>query len=59
MRGVKADGGRPLGIAPNVLMVGPTLESAARTLIETQSLANGASNPLFRNVEVLVNDWIE
>ncbi|SUZ33610.1 hypothetical protein ROE7235_03383 [Roseibaca ekhonensis] len=59
MRQVKGDGGRPLGIVPNILLVPPTLESAARAIVETQFLAGGGSNPNFNTARVVVNPWAE
>jgi len=57
MRQVKGDGGRPLGIVPNILLVPPSLESAARAIVETQFLAGGGSNPNFNTAKVVVNAW--
>ncbi|MFN4058215.1 MAG: Mu-like prophage major head subunit gpT family protein [Roseinatronobacter sp.] len=57
MRQVKGDGGRPLGIVPNILLVPPTLESAARAIVETQFLAGGGNNPNFNLAKVVVNPW--
>ncbi len=57
MRQLKGDGGRPLGIVPNILLVPATLESAARALVETQFLPNGGSNPNFNLAKVVVNPW--
>ena len=58
MRGLKADGGRPLGIRPDTIMVGASLESAAKAIFETQYLAGGGSNPNYNAVKVLVNPWM-
>lgn len=57
MRQLKGDGGRPLGIVPNILLVPPTLEAAARALVETQFLPGGGSNPNFNLAKVVVNPW--
>jgi phage major head subunit gpT-like protein len=59
MRQVKGDGGRPLGIVPNILLVPPSLEAAARSIVETQFLAGGGSNPNFNTAKVVVNPWAE
>lgn len=59
MRQVKGDGGRPLGIVPNILLVPPSLESAAKAIVETQFLAGGGSNPNFNTARVVVNPWAE
>ena len=42
MMAFKADGGRPLGIVPNILVVPPSLEAAARTLITKDSMGGKA-----------------
>lgn len=59
MRQVKGDGGRPLGIVPNILLVPPSLEAAARAIVETQFLPGGGSNPNFNAAKVVVNPWAE
>jgi len=51
------DEGRPLGVKPTLLVVGPALESAAKKLIGTVTLENGESNPWYNSVEVLVTPW--
>lgn len=57
MRKVTADGGRPLGVRPNVIIVPPDLEAAADALFKTQYLAGGGSNPHYNAVEVIVDPW--
>lgn len=54
----QSDEGNPLGIKPNLLVVGPTSRAAAKALIEVDRLANGASNPNYKAVEVLVVPWL-
>ncbi|MDR2187027.1 MAG: Mu-like prophage major head subunit gpT family protein [Azonexus sp.] len=54
----KSDEGRPLGIAPNLLVVGPADRAAARALIEAETLASGASNTNFKAVELFVCPWL-
>ena len=58
MMSIKSDEGRPLGVKPNLLVVGPSNRSAAQSLIEVQKLANGADNPNYKAVEVLVVPWL-
>jgi phage major head subunit gpT-like protein len=58
MESVAADGGRPMGIRPNLLLVPPALRSEAEALIMTQYKADGGSNPLYRAVDVLVSAWL-
>lgn len=54
----KGDHGRPLGIKPSVLLVPPSLEFAARKLVNATTLANGADNVLKGLVEVKVSPWL-
>lgn len=58
MMAVKADGGRPMGVRPDVLIVPPTLRAAALTLIESQVI-EGTSNPNYQAVRVIVTPWIQ
>ncbi|EOW9251042.1 TPA: Mu-like prophage major head subunit gpT family protein, partial [Vibrio cholerae] len=55
----KSDKGRPLGIKPSLLVVGPSNRAAARALIETERKANGADNQNYKAVELLVVPWLE
>lgn len=57
MRELKGDGGRPLGIVPNILMVPPSLEAAADAIVNVRSLAGGGDNPNFGKAKVVVMDW--
>ncbi len=58
MMSLKSDKGRPLGIDPDVLVVGPSNRSKAKALIEAMQKANGASNTNYQAVEVLVVPWL-
>lgn len=58
MRKVTADGGRPLGVRPNVIVVPSDLEAAADALFKIQYLAGGGSNPHYNAVEVIVDPWM-
>ncbi|MCL6620226.1 MAG: Mu-like prophage major head subunit gpT family protein [Thermomonas hydrothermalis] len=58
MQSFKADGGRPLGIKPTVLVVPPSLRAAAIEIVKNERLANGASNPNFGAVELIVSPWV-
>lgn len=51
----KADGGRPLGIVPNLLVVPPRLEGAAKKLVAKD--AEGG-NEWFGSAKVLVCPWL-
>ena len=57
MRALTADGGRKLGIKPNLLVVPASLEKLATRLIERELDAN-SSNELKGRVEVLVADYL-
>ena len=52
------DGGDPLGCMPTLLVVGTALRSAANEVVEVMNKANGASNPNYKAVEVLVCPWL-
>ena len=54
----KGDGGRKLGITPNLLVVGPANRSAAETLILAQNKTGGESNTNYKKVELLVSPWM-
>lgn len=54
----KRDGGKPLGIVPDLLLVGPGNMGKADEIITVQRLANGADNPNWKKVEVLVVPWL-
>jgi phage major head subunit gpT-like protein len=58
MMSLKADGGRPLGIKPTVLVVPPSLRAAAMEIVKSERLANGASNPNFGVVDLIVSPWL-
>ena len=58
MVSLKGDGGRPLAIRPNVLLVPPALENAAKELVEGDRLANGAYNPNKGKAKVIVSPWL-
>ena len=57
MRELKGDGGRPLGIVPNILMVPPSLDTAADAIVSVRTLAGGGDNPNFGKAKVVVMDW--
>jgi phage major head subunit gpT-like protein len=51
--------GRLLGIKPQVLLCGPSTYFTARELLEATTLANGASNTLYKLVEVVNIPWLD
>ena len=58
MRKFEADGAKKLGINPSLLVVSPDNEAAANELIKAMTKANGATNPNYKAVEVLVSPWL-
>lgn len=58
MIGMKGDHGRPLGLMPRKLVVGPTNEEAARKIIGAKELAGGGDNPWYGTAEVVVVPWL-
>lgn len=58
MMAFKSDAGKPLGIIPNLLLVGPSNEKAALDVVQAERLANGADN-VYRNTAVVVTcPWL-
>lgn len=55
---LKGDGGRPLAIRPTVLLVPPSLENAAKEIVEADRLAGGAYNPNKGKCKVMVSPWL-
>jgi len=54
----REDGVTPLGIIPTHLVHGPTLESAARNVIEAANKAGGASNVWYQTVKTVNVPWL-
>lgn len=50
--------GRPLGITPNLLVVGPRNRSKAKKVVEAENKAGGESNTNYKAVEVVVVPWL-
>jgi len=57
MRSLKDENGRPLGIKPSMLVVGPKLRSHANKTVKVMLGEGGASNSNYDAVEVLDTDW--
>jgi phage major head subunit gpT-like protein len=53
----KGDGGRPLGLAPDLLVTGPDNMAAAELLLKAQQNPNGASNTNYKKVDLFVTPW--
>ena len=58
MSSLQSDQGRPLGIRPTLLVVGPSLEQAALDLIKAERNAAGATNTLQNSVDILVSPYL-
>ena len=58
MGAFKGDNGNPLGIIPNLLVVGPSNRAAAKTVVEAEKNAAGASNINYKAVDILVCPWL-
>ncbi|PZQ45166.1 MAG: hypothetical protein DI551_08235 [Micavibrio aeruginosavorus] len=58
MQSVYGDGGKPLGVRPNLLVCGPSNRSKALEIAKMARLANGQDNPNVGLVEVLVVPWL-
>jgi phage major head subunit gpT-like protein len=58
MGGLKNDAGRPLNIKPNLLVVPPSLEGAARKILQNDRNDAGAANEWVGTAEVMVASWL-
>ncbi|MFC3847558.1 Mu-like prophage major head subunit gpT family protein, partial [Helicobacter baculiformis] len=65
MMGLTNEGGAPLNITPNLLVISPSLEATAMRLLKAPTHANGASNICYGLMDYLVcpylnsaNRWI-
>lgn len=58
MIGMKGDGGKPLNVMPNILLVGPSNEAAAKKIVAAAQLAGGATNTNFNTAKVVVVPWL-
>jgi phage major head subunit gpT-like protein len=52
------DQGRPIGVKPGVLLVGPSNLAAAEDVVKKQYLANGASNTLFNAFDIFQTPYL-
>lgn len=59
MMKVESDKNRKLGVKPTLLVTGPTNRAAALEVIEVERLANGASNPDYKCVDLLISPWLD
>lgn len=58
MGAFKGDHGSPLGVRPNLLVVGPGLSGAARKIVEAQLINGGDSNTNYKRVDLLEVPWL-
>ena len=58
MMSLKMPDGQPMGVKPNVLVVGPTLEEAGHALVNLPTLTGGASNPYYKRAELIMSEWL-
>lgn len=52
------DAGSPLGVIPDLLVVGPGNMSAAEKLLEAMNKAGGESNTNYKKVDLLICPWL-
>lgn len=55
---MKADHGSPLGLTPNLLVVGPTQESAAKKILNNELAAGGETNEWKGTAEMLMSAYL-
>lgn len=55
---MKGDYGKVLSIRPKLLIVPPSLEGAARTIVGNQLTTGGETNKWYNTAEVLVEPWL-
>ena len=58
MMGFKSNDGRILGVTPTVLVVPPSLESAALHLLNTDITTGGMSNPWKGTADLIVTPYL-
>ena len=58
MMGFKSDGGKIMGITPNLLVVPPSLEGAARDLVKAPTAISGSSSTWYQSAEVIVSPYL-
>jgi phage major head subunit gpT-like protein len=58
MMNFKSDAGKPLGIMPGLLLVGPSNEKAALDVVQAERLANGADNVYRNTAKVVTCPWL-
>ncbi|WP_172298343.1 Mu-like prophage major head subunit gpT family protein [Pseudoruegeria sp. HB172150] len=56
---MRSDYGHPMGLMPNLLVVGPSNEAAGRELLNSERNAAGATNVWKDTAELLVCPWLD
>jgi phage major head subunit gpT-like protein len=58
MMSLKRDGGRPLGIRPDLLLVSPNNDEQGRRIVINQTDAAGAANPFVNTADLETSSWL-
>ena len=58
MQEFKGDGGRPLGVMPDTLVVPPALEGAGLDIVNSATGAAGATNKWKGTAKLIVTPWV-
>ncbi|WDR00744.1 Mu-like prophage major head subunit gpT family protein [Devosia sp. J2-20] len=58
MIGFKADHGLPLGIVPDTIITGPTLEGAAKAIVQSTLVNGGETNPWAGTAKHMMSPWL-
>lgn len=58
MMKTRADGGKPLGVIPDLLVVPPDLDGAATVAVKNMFDAAGASNKTYQKVDCVTVPWL-
>lgn len=59
MQGMRYEGGRIMGVTPNLLVVPPMLEGPARSLLTAEELPGGGTNVWRNSVDLLVTPYLQ
>jgi len=59
MMAFQSDEGRPLGVTPSLLVVGPSNRAAAKEVVEAERDSNGATNINRNAVNILVTPYLQ
>lgn len=58
MMGFRGDGGRPLGVIPNTLVVPPSLESDALKIVNSEYGDGGVTNEWKGTTKLIITSWV-